>query len=322
MKAKHGGGMVSSGRDIPMSYAPSVFSGMQVKFGQGRTQNCIRLMIRFRVAQVMVVFANYPTIPIRFVFNGNASNDLPLLYNNVLYYPSYITTLCNLFDYNFTNKCKISYKPRVTVNNDASFSMAYIQDPAWFESHSQLLGGYATPSETAITSISNACTDVSYRACSVSASPDKTKKFYNAGPNTGGQIYYPTNTTADLRNSVNGSFMIAGTVITPPTANVVLGDVYMDLDVEFCEMSTAINATTSLMSSDSCRKCRSIESLQCGVSSSDVKDSKISESKINESKINKTLWKDVDEIENGRSDRSESPLYVTRPTSRVSRSNK
>lgn len=235
------------GSDVPISYSKTVMSGVQTKFLAGRNSKCTRLQIRFKVCRVTT--ADPGVLGVAFRGPSNEHWDLPLNLNNSFYFPSYITTLVRLFDYFYINAAVIEYESRSITVNDSSFVMAYVQDPAWFEAKGQLSTGGAYPSEDAVTSLSNACTNVAYRNCKVSANVDRNVKYFASGDDLSGLVNYGLAHAADMRQNTAGSFMIQGSKGTMGDG-VLLGDLYMFLDVELCELSLATTSPVTLASSD------------------------------------------------------------------------
>jgi len=168
---------------------------------------------------------------------GNLSLDLPLYLFSDYYFPSYIADFIGFFDIVYFNACGITFEPRKNTSTESVFTMAYADDPMWIDSRGLVDGstGVALPTEAALSSISNACTIVSYRPCVIRAAVDTKTKFFVSGGETNAQFNYINMGGATIRQSVPGSFYISGSASSADiSSGIPLGDLYMTLDAEFC----------------------------------------------------------------------------------------
>lgn len=233
----------------PVSYMKNVKSGFSASFHTGRVPGCMRMRVMFRIGQVQsgtVDASSSPLVSPLFSMNGGADMIIPVNPSFGYYFPPYITQLCRLFAYFYVNKVFIKISPRVNTSNVAVATLGYTGEPNWIENtHSYGSLSQAKIPETTISSLSNACTDVLYRPCTVYATNlDTERKYFMTGPIFNSALAF-TSYSSDLRQSVAGMFMISGKVNTGDSDGVTYGDVYMGMDIELCQFGTpmTINAT-------------------------------------------------------------------------------
>lgn len=208
----------------------------------------------FRLAQVCI---NPTTAPAPYtgktsflvVGNGTPSpaQEIPVGPMNSFYFPPYIRQLFLLFNEYKTVSMRLRYSPRISTTVSNNFVWAYAQDVEWPETHGLTSGGIAVPTETALTSLTNACTVVAYAPCDLSATIMDNKMKYVGNNLLNGQINYAGSNSAEDRQSMSGLFMIASDTIGISTALSVLGDVYCDLSLELCDFSTPITTSITIM---------------------------------------------------------------------------
>jgi len=241
---------------IAKSYAPTVNSGTLVRWGPGRKPGCVVTSMRFRVAQlVSLTNSSVPALDGVVAFNtnnGNLSFCLPLNINNGFYWPAYICDLTNLFNYWYVLSARLVIRPRVDTNISASYTLGFNQDPTWAATHGQLntIGGANTPNptETAITSFYNACTNVAYRPCTVGSNHDQGKQFFIASTEFDGAIDFNSMTASTARLSIGGMWYVAGNS-DPGQAtdsSLLLADVYCEIAIELCDFGFPITTGVAL----------------------------------------------------------------------------
>jgi len=241
------GSLVSARRKPPVSYIPTVNSGMKTTFSRGRNPECMRTRMRFRVAQLI------STVPATGAYNGidfkyatgNRGKELPLCLTNNFYFPFFITNFARLFDFTYFNSCYLEYEPRVNTTNVAAILMAYEKDPEWPESKGALSAASVNPTEAQLISLATCCTDVAYNKCRVVADLSRNK-FFNSGENLSTKIDYGVQQPASLRQVVNGLFMVTGVSNTGDLDGVIYGDVYMTIDFELCGFSLASTTAVTI----------------------------------------------------------------------------
>jgi hypothetical protein len=229
----------------PLSYAQNYKSGFQISFQQGRVPGCVRIHTKFRVCQIGVgTIAGLATQCgfINFGASSNTSNIIPLNTSQLWFFPPHMRVFTYLFSYFYINNAKIIVKPRVNVQNNAVCTLAYCGDPIWPEAKGQVepTSHNANFSELQLSTLPNACTEVLYRDCQVSAyDVDRKRKFFTANEYTAvaSDFNYTNLDPSDIRQSVAGLFCISGIRNGTDIAGTVYGDVYMELDIELCEMS-------------------------------------------------------------------------------------
>lgn len=207
----------------------------------------MRMRIRFRVCQIMT---NGTADGIVYVFNGTSANwdqCIPLTFVNSYYYPSYIVSLARLFDYFYVNNCDLTFEPRRNTSSDITFTQCFVQDPSWVTAHGAYDGnGQAAATELQITSFSNACTSVAYAPCYVKAVCKPSARYYSAANDLTTVLAWNESSRAALyRETIAGCFLMKGDIGATTTANMVVGDMYMSLDFELCEFTTAITTVVT-----------------------------------------------------------------------------
>lgn len=229
----------------PVSKVPTVRSGTSVKWYPGKAENSTRMIIRFRAAQIIIEAAG---TYVYFKVNGGTTHELPLLLANSFYWPDYIYSFVRHFNYLNIRRANCIYEPRSITTKDPSFVMGFVDDIAWLEAHGQTTGGFGLPTEPAITSLGSACTSVAYGPCEVRGKPIRGRVNV-AGPLVSTRIDFSVANAAELRQSCPGMFLIQGTPGTA-TAGTVLGDVYMELDIECIEFSILLTNNVTYTESE------------------------------------------------------------------------
>jgi len=165
---------------------------------------------------------------------------IPITLTNSFYFPTFMATLARLFNFFYVHKAVLIYEPRSATTTELGFVMAAVNDPEWFESHALAPGGVAAPTEAALVTLMGSCTSNTWSPCTVQARPDSKQKLYTAGTSDVTDLNFASEPAAEIRQAVSSTFAIASSNISVQTADRLLGDVYLDLDVEFCEMSLAL----------------------------------------------------------------------------------
>jgi len=228
----------------PVSKMATVNSGHRIRFHD--VKGGIGLEVHMRIAQIRV---DGTGLLITFNTVGGPCQDLSIIPNNTFYFPTYITNLTRLFDIYRVNYCSISIEPRQSTAQTASYVVASTPEPEWVESRGQLTAGLATPSESSMVTLENACTTVCYDRCTSKGKPFKGPMpggfLYMAGANIASQVSYTTQNAAELRGSMGAQWLIAG---TPGglAANTLLADVYLDINFSMKGFSTSMTTAVSL----------------------------------------------------------------------------
>lgn len=233
----------------PVSSISNMRSGQKVVFrgaGTGLVAN-----FHFRVAQIAV---NSGANNITFLLSsGNAAQELTLNVTNSFYFPSCITNITRLFETFKVFKCHCSYEPRSITTRDASFIFASpTDDIGWIEAHGGTSGGLPNPTENLLTSLQNACTVIDYGRCAIKIPPmsgPQKGRLFTMGENISTQISYTNQSTPSLRLCCGGQLLIVGTP-GAVTANSILGDLYMDLEMGLYDYSIAATQGTTLLKDD------------------------------------------------------------------------
>lgn len=242
----------------PVSKIPTIRSGPFLRWGAGRTPGCSRLNIRFRVAQVVQratgSAAPYTSLTTFQCAGGGITSILPLTFCNTFYYPTFITNLTRLFSFYYLNNVKLTYEPRTGTQADKGFVLSFVEDIEWFESHGLLVTGQAVPDEASLVTRTGSCTSNTWDSCEVKAVVDKKRKFFTAGSSLTSNLDFSTENPATLRQTVGGSFAVSGT-FNLTAIPILLGDVYMDLDIELCDFSLNLNTIVTLNKTLDCKNC-------------------------------------------------------------------
>jgi hypothetical protein len=239
----------------PVNIAPVVKSGPKLTFSAGSRPGCLKMTYEFRLAQVV----NAPTAApapysnrIAFKVPGNGvpsySFEIPVAPMNSYYFPTYIRQLILLFNELSVHNMTLSFQPRQSATSSNSFVWAYAEDIMWPESHGLLTGGATVlPTETALTSLSTACTNLTWTPCLIKANITDKKLRYVATDQFDGQLNYSTAGVAALmRQSMPGLFMLFNDGSIVSASETILGDVYCVLVLELCDFSTPITTEVTL----------------------------------------------------------------------------
>jgi len=232
--------------DAPVNMSQNKRSGVELLFSAGRKPGCMRIRVKFGIAQIGVFtvggagpFLAWHTLG---AAPGTGTQILPLNPSDDYYFPGYIFQLARLFSKFYLNKASLEVCPRVSTINVAAWTLAFSKDVMWPESRNLLIGTQAHPDELSLKSLVNACTEVAYRDCGVIADDIDTKKEYYMDYNQGFgfplPIVYDGTHSAEFRQAVPGIFMIAGQPNGTDPVGTVYSDVYMTMDIEMCEFST------------------------------------------------------------------------------------
>jgi hypothetical protein len=236
----------------PVSMISNIKSGTQITFGAGRAVGCMRMRVQYRAAQVVVASSGAAapyTSKISFTVGPTVTNRsfiLPLLPANSYYFPTYVYTMARLFSSFYVNKAVVHFEPRQSSSSTYTFVVASVQDPEWFETHSLLTGGTATPTENTLVSRSNACTSNGWTPCTVNIPVDSKVKYFLAGSSVSTGIDFSTENPASIRQSIPAIFTIASDVSVVSVPDIVIGDLYASFDFEFCDFSTAFTSPVAL----------------------------------------------------------------------------
>jgi len=179
--------------------------------------------------------------------NSNSDLIIPIIPTNSFYYPTFITNFAQCFNFYYVNFVSILVSPRVPTTNTASCTIGSVNEPMWLENRGLFLasGGYSYPNEVALSCLHNACTDVLYRPCVVVGDTFSTRrKFRILRSNLTGQLIWTApGQDANFTQSIPGMFMISGVKNGSDSTGVVYADVYMTLDLEFCDFTSAPTQT-------------------------------------------------------------------------------
>lgn len=239
----------------PVSYMTNQKSGFRAEFLPGRAPGCMRMRLHFRVSQIGVATVDPSsspiTVPVFYNLGGNAGDAdmiIPINPSFGYYFPAYVTQLARLFSFFYVNSLHIRVAPRVNTSNTAVATLAYTADPNWCEDTKQYGSlAQAKIGEGPLTSLSNACTDVLYRPCTVYATNIDTKrKYVMGGPVFNGAVSFTTY-ASDLRQSTAGMFLISGTINGTDSVGTIYGDVYMGMDLELCQFGTPITTAATFL---------------------------------------------------------------------------
>lgn len=236
----------------PNSLAATVQSGFAIKFAAGEQPGSIRIALRMRVCQAIaaglgVVEPYQGKYCFKFKHTVGAtpvySFILPLILNQTYYYPEGLTSLVNLFNMWKVHRSCIEYEPRQgTSNNSTSFTLGYVEDIEWFESRALLFAsGVALPNEFSISALSNSCTNNGWSPCEVYSTHRDKKERYLSYQNQLQDINFldAGNNPAELRQSICGAYMIASENANGATGDIVLGDIYLCIDMTLSEFNLA-----------------------------------------------------------------------------------
>lgn len=247
---------VSGSNQVAMRYMPPqnmsavIRSGPKLSFSSGSRAGCLKMHYEFRLAQVVVAPTGTPTPYLNrvcFKLPGNGvpnsyAFEIPVAPMNSWYFPTYLRQLILLFNEFRVLGMTLSYQPRQSTTSSNAFVWAYAEDVMWPESHGLLSGGAVVlPTEFALTSLSSACTSLSWAPCVLRANITDNKMRYVAGSQYDGQLNYTSTTAALDRQTFPGIFMIFSDTTLVAASETVLGDVYASLTMEMCDFSIPIN---------------------------------------------------------------------------------
>jgi len=238
---------------VPLSYATNGRSGLRIETPRALRAGCQRMRFHFKVCQIGTQAPNsivQPTFTSLGLVSANTDMIIPIIPTNSFYFPTFITNFAQCFNFYYMNFVSILISPRVPTTNTASCTLGSTNEPMWLENRGLFLssGGYSYPNEVAISCLNNACTDVLYRPCVVIADNVSTRrKFRILRSNLTGQLVWTgSNQDANFTQSIPAIFMIAGVKNGSDSTGVIYADVYMTLDIEFCEFTSAPTQTSSL----------------------------------------------------------------------------
>jgi hypothetical protein len=234
--------------DAPVNMSQNRKSGVQLSFSSGRVPGCMRMHIKFGIGQIGAGFIGGAGPFLSFInvgtpLTGTATQMLTLNPSDGFYFPGYIYQLARLFAKFYVNKATLDICPRVSTINTAAWTIAFSKDIMWPEGHNALFATVCHPSEIQLKSLTNACTEIAYRDCSITAlDVDKKREFFMGYTDSfdSAPLSYGSFNAAELRQSHPGLFMIAGQLNGSDPAGTVYSDVYMTLDIELCEFSTPL----------------------------------------------------------------------------------
>jgi hypothetical protein len=250
----------------PVSMVSNVKSGTQITFGNGRAPGCMRMRIQYRAAQLVVASSAAPapfTGKVSILFSGaNRAFTIPFTPANSFHFPSYIYNLSRLFNTFYIDRVVIHFEPRQSSSSNFTFVAASVQDPEWFETHNLLSAGIAVPTETSLVSRSNACSSNGWTPCTVNVPVDSKQKYFIASSNLNSAIDFSTENPATIRQAIPAIFAVASDISAVSATDIIIGDLYASLDIEYCDFSMVISVPVTLKEERKEKRSSSVKSLR------------------------------------------------------------
>lgn len=257
----------TSVQEMPVASTALIESGTRARFTQPVSANNLRLQIKVFYDSVASWYESQDSkVVASAVSLWDSEHKIPPYSEVVIhpvwdyYMPSNVHDITKLFQYYRVNSWSFAYEPRSTTNTDLYITCGSVPDVQYPESHNLIgLDGkvlFTVPHRT-LASIPNAQTLNVYRPATHQVKCDRAKKYttINWDPFNGIDYDESGATAAELRAACSGIFLINGAYSHTGAVSTTngyhldrtLGDLYMIIDIDLYEFSTANVTTTNAL---------------------------------------------------------------------------
>lgn len=235
----------------PVNYGGTRNSGSSLRFAAGSRAGCMRISGNVQVGTLQM-YNDGTTSALSILLgtttigtSGGMCSQFMVMPQNSRYFSTPVYLFAQLFQ-RFKMKTRLEFRTRMATSDRGAIKVVYVEDPAAFYANTgktcigNIMANQAASGDFAgYPDVFEGSVWLSWKT-GWSHQPPAEDYRYIAGPSYNALVNPATNTDVSLRQSISGSWLVAQTGVTAPTAGTAtyLGELWVEYELELCDLMT------------------------------------------------------------------------------------